>query len=167
MNAGSYRECARLHARCMGLNKVESWIIFTWQKPWINHNWLALSHKLVLATRLDLQIAAEMDNGAALLWWLASLTSWNGSHHRTQTNSLSQLADPFMRCHSRCAVCWMGWHNLYVKIMTIAHTQTHTQALDTSDLDERKVKPLTVAKIIFPLYRPWHTHPCSVSVPSR
>lgn len=75
MNAGNKRECARLHACCMGLDKVESWIIFTWQKPWINHNCLALSHVLVLATRLALQIAAEMGCGAALLWQLAV------SHH--------------------------------------------------------------------------------------
>lgn len=76
-------------ARCMGLDKVEPWIIFTWQKPWINHNWFALSHALVRATRLYLQVSAEMDNSAALRRWLASLTSWNGSHHRTQTNSVS------------------------------------------------------------------------------
>lgn len=76
-------------ARCMGLDKVESWITFTWQKPRINHNWFALSHALVRATRLYLQVSAEMDNGAALWWWLASLTCWNGSHHRTETNSVS------------------------------------------------------------------------------
>lgn len=152
MNAGSYRECARLHARCMGLDKVEPWITFTWQKPWINHNWLALSHALVLATRLDLQIAAEMDNGAALWWWLASLTSWNGSHHGTQTNSLSQLTDPFTQRHTCCAVCWMGWRILYVRSW-----QDLTDTWDTSDLDKRKViKSLTVAKIISPT--DLHTH---------
>lgn len=160
MNSGSYREFARLHARCMGLDKVEPWIIFTWKKPWINYNWLALCHALVLATRLDLQIAVEMDNGAALWWWLASLTSWNGSHHRTQTNSLSQLTDPFTRCRTCCAVCWTGWRILYVRSW-----QDHTRTLYMLDVDKRKViKSWTVAKIIFPIDSRTHTHTSMLSV---
>lgn len=151
MNAGHYRECARLHACCMGLDKVDPWIIFTWQKPWINHNWLALSHTLVPATRLDLQFAAEMDNGCALWWWLASLTSWNGSHHGTQTNSLSQLTDPFTRCHTCCAVLNGLAHPIRQTMTRPAHTHiTHLRGKSSS--------PWQLQKLFFPVDLRTHIH---------
>ena len=131
MKVQRWKECARLHVCCMGLDKVEPWIIFTWQKQWINHNWLLLSHELVLATRLDLQIAAEMDNGAVLWWWLASLTSWNGPHHGRQTNSLSQLTDPLMQCHTCWAMCWMGCTSHISGHDNTTHKHTHTQHTHT------------------------------------
>lgn len=139
MNAGSYRECARLYACCMGKDKVEPWIIFTWQKPWINRSWLALSHVLVVATRLDLQIASATD--IRMMAFFSKLLKWVSSE---STDKLSVSVNTAFHAMPHLLHCALnGPVHPICQTMTRRNKKESHQVLDTCKKIDRHTHPHT------------------------